>query len=542
MIAYVDSPQGTVLLGVDTARGQTVRIGATGGSPPGEDTSPEGGTDEADQGGCRSEGPTRAPDQSSSDLEKATFATNQAYGVINDILLRIAASGGARTAVGPVPASPNIDGIAIRPATATPTPTATPTSTPTPTPAATPTPTPPPVTLSIPYIAVGPGSGTLATGVYGPTGNLLTSFSKFPGFTGEVRVATGDVNGDGRLDIIGGQGSMSAWVRALSGMNQTELFAYDAFPGFTGGIYVAAGDINGDGRDDVIVGAGPGGGGQVKVFSGMDNALIRNFNAYAAGFTGGVRVAAGDIDNDGRADIVTGPSSGGPTNVKVFSGATGAEIRSFVAYTGFTGGVFVAAGDVNGDGSDDIITGADSGGAPHVKIFSGVNPSTELASFNAFSPSFTGGVRVSGGDVNRDGLADVVVGTGPGGLARVIVFNVVTGTTFVDFVPYDDVFRPEGSGFEGGIYVTAAAPTPVRVSGSVTTPDGRGLRNAIVFLTDPQMVTRQTTTSSFGFFTFENVPAGGPYNLRVNSRRYRFVSRTVTLNGDLTNVNFVGIE
>ena len=74
----------------------------------------------------------------------------------------------------------------------------------------------------------------------------------------------------------------------------------------------------------------------------------------------------------------------------------------------------MAAGDVNGDGHADIITGAGAGGGPHVSVFSGTDLSI-LASFFAYDPAFTGGVTVAAGDVNGDGLADIVTGAGAGG-------------------------------------------------------------------------------------------------------------------------------
>ncbi len=84
--------------------------------------------------------------------------------------------------------------------------------------------------------------------------------------------------------------------------------------------------------------------------------------------------------------------------------------------------------------------------------------------------------------------------------------------------------------------------TNLIVSGRVLTPDGSGLRNAAVTLTDSQGVVRTATTSSFGFYAFDDVTAGSTYTIAVSSRRYRYASRSLQVNGSLTNVDFVGLE
>src|SRR5262249_52273873 len=137
------------------------------------------------------------------------------------------------------------------------------------------------------------------------------------------------------------------------------------------------------------------GGPHVKVFSGADGSLLRSFFAFDAAFRGGVRVAAGDVNDDGVADIVTGAGPGGGPHVIVFSGADGSVLKGFMAYDpAFRGGVFVAAGDVNGDGKADIVTGAGAGGSPHVLAFSGADNAV-LHSFLAYDQHFAGGVRVA---------------------------------------------------------------------------------------------------------------------------------------------------
>src|SRR5690606_1560222 len=132
-----------------------------------------------------------------------------------------------------------------------------------------------------------------------------------------------------------------------------------------------------DGEPDVVVGPGPGAGPHVKVFDGTDTGIeLGCFFAFDAGFLGGVVVGAGDRNGDDHADIVVGAGPGGAPHVKTFDGLTGAETNSFFAYgPEFTGGVRVATGDVNGDGLDDIITGAGPGAGPHVKVFDGANVS-----------------------------------------------------------------------------------------------------------------------------------------------------------------------
>jgi hypothetical protein len=95
---------------------------------------------------------------------------------------------------------------------------------------------------------------------------------------------------------------------------------------------------------DIIVGAGPGGTPHVKVFSGATSAELLSFFPYAAGFSGGVRVASGDLDGDGRAELITSPGIGALPEVRVFDGSTTNEVAKFMAYpVTVTNGVFVGA-------------------------------------------------------------------------------------------------------------------------------------------------------------------------------------------------------
>lgn len=240
----------------------------------------------------------------------------------------------------------------------------------------------------------------------GQRGSLLMSFNALPGFyRGGVYVAAGDVTGDGRADIIvAPDAGAPPIVRVFDGNTGNLLKSFFAYaPTFTGGVRVAAGDVNGDGHADIISGAGPGAaGGHVKVFDGVLQAELKSFFAFP-GFSGGVFVAAGDINNDGRDDLVIGAGGGAGSHVKVFDALSNQLALSFFAFDpSFTGGVRVAAGDVNGDNIADIITGAGPGAGPHVKVFRGTDL-VVLHSFFAYEANFQGGVFVGGAPLSRRG-------------------------------------------------------------------------------------------------------------------------------------------
>jgi len=168
---------------------------------------------------------------------------------------------------------------------------------------------------------------------------------------------------------------------------------------------VAVGDVNGDGIPDIITGPGPGGGSLVKVFNGRDGSLLQSFNAYGSGVTDGIYVASADVNGDGLADIITGTESGSQPLVQVFSGLDDTLLASFLADdASMTGGVRVAAGDVNGDGKADIIWYDSAAGQVVIWLMDGVSVIGGGSPGSAPVAWFAIGT----GDFNGDGKTDIL--------------------------------------------------------------------------------------------------------------------------------------
>ena len=315
--------------------------------------------------------------------------------------------------------------------------------------------------------AVGSGTGGVPqVNVYAAdTGTLLYSFLAYDqGFTGGVRVVVVDLQEDGIQEILtfpgtGGGPNVRTFNSANGNLISGPLGSFMAYnSGFSGGVFGAAGDINGDGYQDIITGAGPGGGPNVKAFSGLDGSVLLDFFAFNSSFTGGVSVAAGDINNDGHSDIVVGAGAGGGPQVSIFSGLDQSLIRSFFAYAvGFTGGVFVAVGNVTGDDQIEIITGAGAGGGPMVSLFN--SGATLLGSFFAFAQNFGGGVSVGVSISGTPGLQNILVGAGAGGGPEVKTIQVSNLNGSYAFDTIDSLFAFDVN-FTGGVWVGGRKSLP----------------------------------------------------------------------------------
>ncbi len=206
------------------------------------------------------------------------------------------------------------------------------------------------------------------------------------------------------------------------GQPVTSFLAYEST--FTGGVRVAVADLNGDGTPDVVTWAGPGGGPRVRAFDGATGATLLDFMAYEDTFTGGVFVAAGPVGG-GAVGIATGADATGGPRVRVFS-SSGTGLQDFFAFDQtFTGGVRVALGQM---GTGPVVFAADGlGMAPTVRGFDATT-GTQTVEQAAGDPAETGGVWVAAGDLNADGADDVVTAAGSGPDTELRLFDGVDGS------------------------------------------------------------------------------------------------------------------
>ncbi len=288
-------------------------------------------------------------------------------------------------------------------------------------------------------LVTGPGPGefnpTLVR-VYGvAAGRSYTEWSAYGVDRWGVNVALGELDGTAGPEVLTGAGPGAVFGPHVRGFQDdgTPLpgVSFLAYGTNKFGVNVCSGDLDGDGYDEIVTGAGPGAvfGPHVRGWNWDGTGTptpIPGISYFAYGTPKwGVNVSCGDIDGDGYDEIVTGAGPGavyGP-HVRGWNcdggGASSIPGVSFFAYGTLKFGVNVACGDIDGDGIDEMVTGAGPGAVfgPHVRAFNwdGTGSAQSIPGVSWFAYDYTQwGANVSCGDLDNDGIDEILTGPGPG--------------------------------------------------------------------------------------------------------------------------------
>jgi FG-GAP repeat len=198
-------------------------------------------------------------------------------------------------------------------------------------------------------------------------GTRLQHFLAFePSFTGGASVATGDLDGDGTPKIVAAAGPGRPGEVRVFDVAGKRLYSFFPFGAdYTGGLSVATGDLNDDGKAEIVVGTltPPA---RVRAFSGRDP-YGPAISPFASGGPG-AEVAVADLAGNGRGLIVAGTASGTSAELALVDPLTGATVRRATLDVSLDTGIRVAAGDLNSDGRDEVVVTPAFGGDSRVHI------------------------------------------------------------------------------------------------------------------------------------------------------------------------------
>ena len=289
-------------------------------------------------------------------------------------------------------------------------------------------------------VAATPGSGTTRVTLLKSD---LGGYSGFDAYTRRTNappsIAFADVNGTGEPSVVvGAPIGEQPYVRIFN-RDGALVSQFLAFPlGFRGGVNVTRADIDGSGKDAIAVAPASVGAPVVKLFN-ADGIQRGIFAAGKPKARTGLRLAAIDTDGNGIDEIAVAPIDATSNVVHVYD-VSGSERYFFAPFARsfWRGGFEISAGDLNGDGKDELVVGAGVGGPPTVAIFG--RDGRPLNSWTAYAGSFRGGVSVSVGMVH--GTVGVLTGQVSGG-GEMRAFDI-NGTLLRTVTPF-------GARFKGGL-------------------------------------------------------------------------------------------
>ncbi len=254
-------------------------------------------------------------------------------------------------------------------------------------------------------VLLGNGNGT-----FQPQQTFAAAFGPAPG-NGTISVAVGDVNGDGKPDIVVANDSANGTVGVLLGNGDGTFQALQTVAVGSAADSVAIADVNGDGKADLVV--ADAGTYSVSVLLGNGNGTFQAQELYATG-NRPATVLVGDVSGDGKPDIVVANEFGGTVSVLLGNG-NGTFLAQPLVATG-NNSTAATVGDVNGDGVPDLIV---ADGEVSVLLGNGNGTFQSPQTFAAGSDPDS----VALADLTRDGIADLIAANYESNTVSVLLGN-----------------------------------------------------------------------------------------------------------------------
>jgi len=272
---------------------------------------------------------------------------------------------------------------------------------------------------------------------------LQIPWPEYNATNGEVRVATGDIDGDGKDEIIVGMGPVpedpgipAGFFQVLDDDYSHLAWGQIEWPDYNdsnGETWPACGDLDGDGDDEILIGLGQGGGGNFEVFDYIAGSVVHrawgqlDWEDYNNAF-GQIRPACGDIDGDGKDEIILslGPLPNSPSipggRFEVLDDDTSHLAWGQIEWPDYNDGngeTWPACGDLDGDGDDEIVLGLGQGGHGSFEVFDYLSGSLVHLAWNEViaedNESAYEETRPTCGNLDQDGRDEILIGFGPGG-------------------------------------------------------------------------------------------------------------------------------
>lgn len=219
----------------------------------------------------------------------------------------------------------------------------------------------------------------------------------------ELSVATGDVDGDGRMEVVVGIPSYTDTVVVILNerleIDHDTIGMFHAFPGVNAGVTVAVAQVTGDATEEIVVGTGAGVAPQLGVFSAQGRPVLPSVMPFSDTDQYGLSIAtARTLPTGNFEDIVVGFANGGQTWVKVYDvtddGSYPVRSEFLVWSREFYSGVSLTGGDVDGDGTEEILVAPAGDQQTEVRVYRGDGTRVDRDPLFIYEDDFRGGVSI----------------------------------------------------------------------------------------------------------------------------------------------------